>query len=648
MKFYDSMHIKYTILACLLFASLSAAAQQKKTEKTTIANPSKAGTEFPCTLEYDYTLVDSIKVVDGSYKINGQNTSKDLKESYSLNAQTSNGQLNGAIKADYTLEGILNGSKRYMVFSYTGSFQNGLPHGETKIKSFGQGSSAYDVSMSFNKGIPQGSFRFRAFVKKDIGIEGTFNSEGQMTGDWKFGRYDILAESAERNSITLLNGLKVSGSGYTSELQAEAQKFSEGKITEEELMKKGIIVNTSNNDDIEEFVVSAIRSRFIPFDSMPAIDLSKISLSYRYLDYFPAVNEEGFNLLLAEIDKYEGYTLPTYSSFGITTNEEGKPIQKTYGKESENYILNSAWNENMLCEILFTEEQAQQLSSQLSLTQERWKKGAIAICKSNYEILVGQQLIGKSASEISNLMKNAIIRGYKVEMDHSAKRYEEYSPIVRVEAGELSASTDSSAAHKYTSIVHIENKDSVGYRTYEWTIPVKSTDAVYICDDLNNSFTPSNFRRIRNDYDTINEQLTVINRNNKDFETTAKNILDDQFAKYTEYIGKSIKVDHNDLAGTIEQLDSVLNVQDKTIKFIELRNKIAENDNIIHKMSNGYKNIRKSYTQYIDNADVSWTVDVDLAKLEAIIAKQDSYIALLNRDDVKQINKSAGTDGIQL
>ena len=80
----------------------------------------------------------------------------------------------------------------------------------------------------------------------------------------------------------------------------------------------------------------------------------------------------------------------------------------------------------------------------------------------------------------------------------------------------------------------------------------------------------------------------------------------------------------------------------------ELEFALPRIESIIHKMSNGYKNIRKSYTQYIDNADVSWTVDVDLAKLEAIIAKQDSYIALLNRDDVKQINKSAGTDGIQL
>ena len=34
MKFNDIMRIKYTILTCLLFASFSAAAQQKKTEKT--------------------------------------------------------------------------------------------------------------------------------------------------------------------------------------------------------------------------------------------------------------------------------------------------------------------------------------------------------------------------------------------------------------------------------------------------------------------------------------------------------------------------------------------------------------------------------------------------------------------------------------
>ena len=407
------MHIRYTLMACLLFISLSMAAQQKKTEKTTITNPSDTGTEFPCTLEYEYSIIDSTKVVNGSYRITGQNDSNDLKESYLLKAQASNGNLNGTLTADYTLEGILNGSKRYLVFSYSGTFQNGLPHGETRIKSFGQGSSAYDVQMSFNKGVLQGKFKFNAFIKKEIDVEGTFNSEGQMTGEWKFGRYDILAEEAERNFITLSNGLKIAGAGYTNAIEIEAKKFCEGKISEEDLKKKGIIIKTSTGEELETIIYDAIRSRFIPFDSMPSIDLSKYSFRYIYLDYFPIINEEGFNQLVAEIELYDGHTLPTYDSFGIITNAEGKPSHKLFSKKFESQILNASWNENHQCEVIFTEEQNEQLSKQLESAQDKWKNSAIAICNSNYEILIGNQLFGKSAKEIQYLMKNAIIRGYK-------------------------------------------------------------------------------------------------------------------------------------------------------------------------------------------------------------------------------------------
>ena len=195
-NYIDNMNLKYTLLTCLLFMGLSVAAQQKKTEKTTITNPSGVGAEVPYALEYDYILIDSTKVANGAFKINGQNKSEEFKEAYNLKTQASDGQLNGSLTAEYTLEGLVKGSKHYLEFSYSGAFQNGLPHGDTKIRSFGQGSSAYDVKMSFNKGVLQGKFKFNAFVKKEIDIEGSFNSEGQMTGSWRFGQYNVLEEKA--------------------------------------------------------------------------------------------------------------------------------------------------------------------------------------------------------------------------------------------------------------------------------------------------------------------------------------------------------------------------------------------------------------------------------------------------------------------
>lgn len=825
------MSIKHILLTSLLFISLSMAAQQRKTERTAITNPSEIGTEFPCTLEYGYTIVDSTKVANGVYKINGQNTSKELNETYSLIANASKGRLNGELTAGYTLEGVLDGCKRYLSFSYIGTFLNGLPHGEIAIKSFGQGSSAYDVLMTFKKGVLQGNFKFNAYAKKEIDVVGTFNPEGQMTGEWKFGYYNLLAETAEINFITFSDGFKISGPGYTKKLEAEAKKYNAGKISEAELKKKGIIVKVSTEDGLEDIILSAIRNRFIPFDSMPSIDLSKVYFRYRYLEYFPAIDEEGFDLFVSEIEKYDGYTSPAYASFGIITDDKGLPCKRLFDKTFESHIYNSIWDETQHCEVIFTEEQAEQLRRQLEIAQEKWKKGAVAICNSNYEILIGQQLLGKSSDEISTLMHNAIKRGYKVENEHGPKRYEAYSPIVGFEPGALSAADDNTTPHKYTSIVEIESKDSLGYKTYEWTIPVKNTDSLYICNDLNNSFTPTNFRRVKNDYDTINGLIKVIDNNSKSFEAIAKNTLDNPFTKYSEYIKKAIEINHSDLTASIEQLelilkfqekfktwliksaeikladnkikgskkkfadirdnyntilektdlswtpsndleelikmediqkdilffiegscrfaennkkirktgarykdmmnryrklvkhtelnwsierdldkldsllniqertlvyiskrdtiaanhacitescnerypivektyykyiknkdlgwttevnmdqlDAVIGIQNKTIHFIALRDRIVENNYYIIKKSLLYRQIRHSYKEYIDNASVSWTQDVDLAKLERIIAVQDSYIALLNRDDVKQINKNARKNGLQ-
>ena len=609
------MRLRYILLTYLLFMGLSLGAQQKKTEKTTITNPSGAGVEYPYALEYDYILIDSTKVANGTFKITGNNNSQDLKESYSLKTQASNGLINGSLTADYSLEGVVNGSKRYLVFSYSGAFQNGLPHGDTKIKSFGQGSSAYDVKASFNKGVLQGKFKFNAFIKKEIDIEGSFNSEGQMTGSWRFGQYNILEEKAERNTIVLSNGLKISGSDYTKALEDDAKKLSEGKITEDELKKKGIIIRSSAGDDLEKIVIDALRNRFIPFDSLPSADFSKVSLSYRYLAYFPAVNEEGFQSLLAELDSYDGYTLPTFATFGIHTDEVGQPSHKFYEKDSEKYILNSLWDESQKCEVLFTEEQAAHLVKHLEVTKENWKKGAIAICKSNYEILIGQQLKGKSAAEISTLMNNAIKRGYKVEADHSPARYEQYTPIVGFEGGELTAADDSTSTHKYTSIIKVENTDSVGYKTYEWTILVKNTDPMYICDDLNNSFTPSNFRRIRNDYDTINELLTVINENSKSFETLAKNTINNPFANYSEHIKKATEIDHSDLTGSIEQLNFVIKFQQEFKEWLAKSAEIKEADSKIKEAKNKFVKIKDSYEDYLKGADLTWTPNNNFEEL---------------------------------
>ena len=91
----------------------------------------------------------------------------------------------------------------------------------------------------------------------------------------------------------------------------------------------------------------------------------------------------------------------------------------------------------------------------------------------------------------------------------------------------------------------------------------------------------------------------------------------------------------------IEKLDTIIYTQNQTLEFINLRNTIEESHKEILKESMVYRHIRKCYEAYIGKADVSWTPEVDLNKLKEIIALQDSCKALLQRSDIKQINKAA-------
>ena len=132
--------------------------------------------------------------------------------------------------------------------------------------------------------------------------------------------------------------------------------------------------------------------------------------------------------------------------------------------------------------------------------------------------------------------------------------------------------------------------------------------------------------------DTINLQHNnIVHKTDEEYQKVEK--------AYSKYMKKA------DINWTpevsIEKLDSVIYVQNQTLEFINLRNKINENHKEILRESGVYLYIRHAYEEYIKNADVAWTKDVDLAKLEEIITLQDSCKALLKRSDIKQINKSA-------
>ena len=619
------MSLRYVLLSCLIFACLSAAAQQKKTDTTTIDVPG-AKASFPCTLKYDYSMADSTRIFDGAFSINGSKDANGLKETYSLKGFASRNQLDGDVEADYTLEGQADGEKHFIVFSYKGAFQDGLPHGEMTITSFGQGAGAYDVRMNFDKGVLTGQISFKAFAKKEFMISGNFTSGGEMAGEWKTGRYDVKAHSAERSTFSISDGIKISGTGYTKELEEAAKKYKDGKLTEEELDKKGIAVRTIEESDLEKVIKGAIRNRFIPFESLASMDLSKVAIRYKALAYFPCLNEKGLAGLLDEIDSYDGYRQPELSTFGINLDSKEKSLCKVYDKSLEAYITNPEWDESQQCEVHFSQGQIDQIAGRIEAAQKKWRNSAIALCNSNVEVLIEQYLLHKTPSEISQMMTNAAKKGYKVEADHSASRYEGHAPVVGFESLGMKASADSTAAHKFVSRINVKNTDSLGFRTYEWYIRLRSTDPKDLLNDVNDSFSPENFTRVGNQYDTINSLIGAIDRHSKEFQENAKKAMMNPIADYAAYIQQICKVDESDLEGSAARLQQVLKFQEDFDKWLQKSIELKESDDKITAKGADTPKVNEGYTKYMKHADISWSPSNSLENLIRVEEIQKSIL----------------------
>lgn len=623
------MNFRQIIWFCLLLSCTSLSAQQKQKENTTINIPG-IGKELPCSFEYDYILVDSTRTQDGILKINGSRNEGDVKENFTLQAYATKGLLNGSVNSSYSLEGKMNDEKHYISFIYSAGFRTGLPHGEIKINSFGQKSSAYDIKMNFIDGVLAGDFKFNAFLKQETSISGAFTNDGKMNGDWKFWYYDLRSKKDDKITLTLLNGVKTAGEGYTKELEQMAKEYAAGKTPAQKLNEKGIDIYTRKEFAIEQAIADAVRNRFIPFNDLAAMDLSKVSVSYEYLDYFPSIDTEGFALVLKEIEGYNGYVLPDAYVFGISQDDRNKMSYKSFDTTFNEHINHANWNENGLCNVYFTEQQQNELNRKLEEAQTKWKTGAVAICRSNYELLIEQQLLNKTAAEISSLMTSAIKRGYKVDNKPNAERYQEHAPIIKFEDIKIGAPEDSTAIYKLTSRINVQNADSLGYRTYEWYVNIRSTDPNNIYNDLNESFTADNFHRIKNEYDTINGLIGEIDRNSKSFESAAPSAIHNPMAGYSEYISIAKSIDSSDLPGTTERLQQVLEFQKEFELWLNKSIALKEADAQIRQNTQKHKDIMTEYDSHLKQTDISWSKSNSLENLIKLEQTQKDILKFVN------------------
>ena len=89
-----------------------------------------------------------------------------------------------------------------------------------------------------------------------------------------------------------------------------------------------------------------------------------------------------------------------------------------------------------------------------------------------------------------------------------------------------------------------------------------------------------------------------------------------------------------------KMFDEHFEIQKRCLEFIRLRVLVQANDAKIKEKKSNASNIYKAYNAYKDKCDLTWNTNVDFAQIKALIEIQERCFMLMNKGNVKQINKT--------
>lgn len=89
-----------------------------------------------------------------------------------------------------------------------------------------------------------------------------------------------------------------------------------------------------------------------------------------------------------------------------------------------------------------------------------------------------------------------------------------------------------------------------------------------------------------------------------------------------------------------KMFDEHFEIQKRCLEFIELRVSVQANDAKIKEKKSNASHIYKAYNTYKNKCDLTWSTNVDFAQIKALIEIQDRCFILMNKGNIKQINKA--------
>lgn len=608
------MKLRYIIPLIAITLGSSAATAQIQKDSISIKVPEMWSGAL-CGYQYNYTQdTTGVKALQGDFKVEGVVDTPEENETYLLEGRYLNSKIDGAITCKYSYKKLKNQIKGFRNLEYNGSFKEGLPDGNFKIKSFGHKSSAYDVDINFKDGVLHGNFSFNAFIGKEVTVSGNFSTPGVMDGTWNIRVHNTMTNEIERYSITLSEGILIESPDYNKDLEKKAKLYAEGKISKEALKKEGITIHTYRDDHFVKAVKGAVNSRFIPFDKIGKIDDSKITMKYKYLDYQTEMKGSGFEILLAEMDKYNGFNQPEMSSFGIHYNDTTLLGFRTYDSSFGTHILNPKWSQDSLTTVFFTEEQHIALEKKLEEVKNKWKNSEITRCKFGYEDFITQNIVNKSTEEVAKLLQG------------DAGKYADYTPITSFQATNITATENGGTKYELDCRIEVEQKDSIGHKTYDWAIVIDGSDWKSMHKSLDKNFSQNSFKRILNKSDEINRLIKTLDSKSSQLyrltRTATPFLTSESVRNYSIYMRDSVKVSETDFEGSIETINKAFGVQEQFEQWINKTVTVKKNDYQLRLMRKTDKRLIKEYNSRLENSSFVWFPDADISALDSLIEFQ--------------------------
>ena len=130
--------------------------------------------------------------------------------------------------------------------------------------------------------------------------------------------------------------------------------------------------------------------------------------------------------------------------------------------------------------------------------------------------------------------------------------------------------------------------------------------------------------------EVLKNDALVLEKLGKNFSDVNKN--------YSKYRKDNPLVIQENIDATIESINKIIKVQEGCFNFINERAKIAEADARILTNGKAYKNIIKTYKDYMKGTDIAWTESYDIQKLQEVQGVQAKFEAAFTKPNVSEMD----------